>query len=306
MTAAEQHTAVIAAVTPPVIVAAPAKINLYLHVVGRRSDGYHLLDSLVAFAGIGDTIAAAPAETLSLSIDGPFAEGLGSGEDNLVLRAARALAAAAGRKAAAQIRLTKRLPLASGIGGGSADAAATLIALARLWRLDLDAAALAAIGLALGADVPVCVHGRSAFFAGIGEHLTPAPALPRAWLVLANPGIALATPNVFKARTGGFSEPGRFAGAPADVAELAAVLKARSNDLTAAAVSLAPVIGTVLAELCALPGALLARMSGSGATCFALFADEHKAQAAASAVRARRPAWWVAAAPLLANTAATG
>ena len=295
-----------AAPTLPVAVEAPAKINLYLHVVGRRNDGYHLLDSLVAFAGIGDTIAAAPAETLSLSIDGPFAHGLGNAEDNLVLRAACALSAAAGRPAAARLRLTKRLPIASGIGGGSADAAATLHALARLWRLDLDEAALAAIGLALGADVPVCVYGRSAFFAGIGEQVTPAPALPPAWLVLANPGIALATPAVFRARGGGFSAPGRFEAAPADAGELAAVLAARGNDLTAAAVGLAPMIGTVLADLKALPGALLARMSGSGATCFALFAGEPAAQAAAAAARARRPEWWVAAAPLLANTPATG
>lgn len=306
MRAAEQHAAMLAAAAPPVAVEAPAKINLYLHVVGRRSDGYHLLDSLVAFAGVGDTIAASPADTLSLTVDGPFAQGLGSAEDNLVLRAARALAAAAGRPAAAHIRLTKRLPIASGIGGGSADAAATLIALTRLWRLDLDAAALAAIGLALGADVPVCVYGRSAFFAGIGEVVTPAPALPPAWLVLANPGIALATPEVFKARSGGFSAPGRFTAAPADAAELATVLAARSNDLTDAARTLALVIGTVLSELEALPGALLARMSGSGATCFALFGDERQAQAAASAMRAHRPGWWMAAAPLLANTPATG
>ena len=293
--------------TPPVSVEAPAKINLYLHVVGRRSDGYHLLDSLVAFAGIGDTIAAAPAETLSLSIDGPFAQGLGNAEDNLVLRAARALAAAAGRPAAAaNLRLTKRLPIASGIGGGSADAAATLHALARLWRLDLEPAALAAIGLTLGADVPVCVYGRSAFFAGIGEQVAPAPALPPAWLVLVNPGIALATPSVFKARSGGFSAPGRFEAAPVNAGELAAVLAARGNDLTAAAVGLAPAIGTVLADLEALPGALLARMSGSGATCFALFADERAAQAAAAATQARRPEWWVAAAPLLANAPPTG
>lgn len=294
-----------AAATPSVAVAAPAKINLYLHVVGRRSDGYHLLDSLVAFAGIGDTIEAEPGATLGLSIDGPFAHDLGSGEDNLVLRAAHALAAASGRPATARLRLTKRLPVASGIGGGSADAAATLIALARLWRLDLDRDALAAIGLALGADVPVCVFGRSAFFAGIGEIVTPAPALPPAWLVLANPGIALPTPQVFKARSGGFSGPGRFEAAPADAAALAFVLKARGNDLTAAAVHLAPEIGAVLAELEALPGALLARMSGSGATCFALFADEREAQAAASAMRAGRSGWWVAAAPLLANAPAT-
>lgn len=292
--------------TQPVVVNAPAKINLYLHVVGRRSDGYHLLDSLVVFAGIGDTIAAAPAATLSLGIDGPFADGLGGGEDNLVIRAARALATATGRPAAAQLRLTKRLPVASGIGGGSADAAATLHALARLWRLDLDTKALAAIGLALGADVPVCVHGRSAFFAGIGECVTPAPPLPPAWLVLANPGIALPTPQVFKARSGGFSEAGRFAAAPASAAELALVLATRGNDLSAAAVCLAPVIGAVLAALKAVPGALLARMSGSGATCFALFADAPAAQAAAAALRARHPDWWVVAAPLLANAPATG
>lgn len=292
--------------TQPVVVNAPAKINLYLHVVGRRSDGYHLLDSLVVFAGIGDTIAAAPADTLSLGIDGPFAVGLGGGEDNLVIRAARALATATGRPAAAQLRLTKRLPVASGIGGGSADAAAALHALARLWRLDLDMNALATIGLALGADVPVCVHGRSSFFAGIGECVTPAPPLPPAWLVLANPGIALPTPQVFEARSGGFSEPGRFAASPASAAELALVLATRGNDLSAAAVCLAPVIGAVLAALKAVPGALLARMSGSGATCFALFADAPAAQAAAAALRAHHPDWWVVAAPLLANAPATG
>ncbi|SUS07043.1 4-diphosphocytidyl-2-C-methyl-D-erythritol kinase [uncultured Defluviicoccus sp.] len=296
----------LAAATPPVVVEAPAKINLYLHVVGRRADGYHLLDSLAVFAGIGDTIEAAPAEALTLSIDGPFARELGNEEDNLVLRAAHALAAASGRPAAARIRLTKRLPVASGIGGGSADAAATLHALARLWRLDFEPAALAAIGLALGADVPVCVYGRSAFFAGIGEVVTPAPTLPPAWLVLVNPGIALPTPRVFKARSGGFSGPGRFAAGPADAAELAAVLKLRGNDLTEAAVHLAPVIGTVLAELEALPGALLTRMSGSGATCFALFAEQAAAETAAENLRTRQPGWWGAAAPLLANAPPTG
>lgn len=296
----------LAAATPPVAAEAPAKINLYLHVVGRRADGYHLLDSLAAFAGIGDTVEAAPAKALGLSIDGPFAHDLGNGADNLVLRAAHALAAASGRQAAARLRLTKRLPIASGIGGGSADAAATLHALARLWQLDFEPTALAAIGLALGADVPVCVYGRSAFFAGIGEIVTPAPALPPAWLVLANPGIALATPQVFKARSGSFSAPGRFEAVPANAAELAAALKLRGNDLTAAAIHLAPVIGTVLAELEALPGALLTRMSGSGATCFALFAEQAAAEAAAAGLLARQPGWWVVAAPLLANAPPTG
>jgi 4-diphosphocytidyl-2-C-methyl-D-erythritol kinase len=279
--------------------AAPAKINLYLHVTGRRSDGYHELDSLIAFAGVGDTVAVAPSGRLTLSVDGPFAESLPTGSDNIVLRAARALAEAAGIEATAAITLTKRLPVASGIGGGSADAAAALRALAALWSLDLDWETLRDLALALGADVPVCLAGESTVIAGIGERLAPAPPLPPAWLVLANPGEAVSTPAVFAARTGPFSAPDPVDRAPADAGELAALLKERRNDLTAAARSLTPVIGEVLAALEAEPGALLARMSGSGATCFALFAGEAEAYAAAARLRTAHGPWWVAAAPLL-------
>jgi len=279
--------------------AAPAKINLYLHVTGRRADGYHELDSLVAFAGVGDSVAVAPADHVGLTIDGPFAAGLPAGAENLVLKAAQSLARAAGVSAGAAITLTKRLPPASGIGGGSADAAAALRALIRFWEAYLDNPSLERLALDLGADVPVCLAGRAAFVAGVGERLTLAPPLPPAWLVLVNPGRALATAAVFAARGGPFSAPAPFAETPADTAHLAALLKARRNDLTEAALAEAPVVADVLAALEAAPGALLARMSGSGATCFALFANEAAARAAAARILAAQGAWWVAAAPLL-------
>ncbi len=281
---------------------APAKINLYLHVTGRRADGYHELDSLIAFAGVGDTVTVGPGDDLSLSLIGPFA--MPPAPDNLVLRAARELARAAGVKGAAAITLTKRLPPASGIGGGSADAAATLRALARLWRLAEEDDALKDLALGLGADVPACLGGKCAFVGGIGERIRPAPPLPPAWLVLANPGVPLATATVFGARAGAFSKPDPFDTAAADARELATLLAARRNDLTGAATAQAPAVGEALAALEAQRGALLARMSGSGATCFALFAEAGEAQAAANGVARAHPGWWVAAAPLLGDAAA--
>ena len=194
-----------------VTIAAPAKVNLYLHVVGRRADGYHLLDSLVAFAAFGDAVSVRSADALSLTIDGPFAGSPALTGENVVLRAALALAQAVGRDADVAIRLTKRLPVAAGIGGGSADAAALLTALCRLWQVAEGAVDLAKVGQALGADVPVCLAGRPTLVAGIGEDLTPAPALPPTAMVLVNPGVPLSTPAVFKARAGPFSAPGRFA-----------------------------------------------------------------------------------------------
>jgi len=288
-------------VRPAVVtVAAPAKVNLYLHVTGRRPDGYHLLDSLVAFAGVGDTVEATPADTLSLTIDGPQAGALAAEPDNLVLRAARLLAEAAGQEGrGAALRLTKRLPVASGIGGGSADAAAALRALAALWGLALDDPRPMEIAPRLGADVPVCLLGRTVHMGGVGELLTPAPALPPVWLVLANPGIPCPTPPVFKARRGPFSDPAPLTTAPADAQSLATALAARRNDLAEAATALVPEIATVLAELAALPGCLLSRLSGSGATGFGLFAESGAAQRGAAALQAERPGWWVAAAPLL-------
>lgn len=275
---------------------APAKINLYLHVVGRRADGYHLLDSLIAFADIGDTITATPADALMLSVDGPEAAGLG--DDNLVLRAARLLKERGGIDAGAALHLEKRLPAAGGIGGGSSDAAAALRALSHLWGRPLDDGALLALALDLGADVPACVGGRPVWVGGIGEQLEPAAFLPAAGIVLANPRRPLPTADVFRRRAGPFSSPARFDPVPGDAAGLAAALASRRNDLTETAVALLPEIGAVLDRLAELPGALLARMSGSGATCFALFADRAMALAG-RALAAAEPGWWTAAGALL-------
>jgi 4-diphosphocytidyl-2-C-methyl-D-erythritol kinase len=278
---------------------APAKVNLTLHVVGRRADGYHLLDSLVAFAGVGDSLTFAPAETLSLAIDGPMAKGLAAEPDNIVLKAARRLAEAAGIVPRAAITLTKRLPVASGIGGGSADGAAGLRGLAELWGLDLPTTELARIALTLGADLPVCLAGRPCRMGGIGEELHPAPALPPAWLLLVNPGLALSTPAVFKARSGPFSAAAPLSEPLPNAVALAQALRLRRNDLTAPAVSLEPMIGEVLAAIEASPACLLARMSGSGATCFGLFATEAEATNAAALLAEGQPNWWIAPAALL-------
>ncbi|MBI1985546.1 MAG: 4-(cytidine 5'-diphospho)-2-C-methyl-D-erythritol kinase [Rhodospirillales bacterium] len=288
----------------PITLPAPAKLNLYLHVTGRRADGYHLLDSLVAFAGVHDAIEVSPADDLSLAVEGPFAAALPAADDNLVLKATRALRAAAGVSAGARIRLEKWLPVASGIGGGSADAAAVLGALMRLWSLDAKAVDLDQLALGLGADVPVCLKGYAAFVGGVGEEITRAPALPPAWLVLVNPGTALKTAAVFKARRGEFGAPARFDESPATAKVLAELLATRQNQLTAAAVGLAPEIGVALAALAAADGVLLARMSGSGATCFGLFAEAGLAAAAAALIGRDHPGWWVRATPLIADVRA--
>ncbi|MGQ0675739.1 MAG: 4-(cytidine 5'-diphospho)-2-C-methyl-D-erythritol kinase [Rhodospirillales bacterium] len=283
--------------------AAPAKINLYLHVVGRRDDGFHLLDSLVAFADIHDTVTAVEADELTLSVSGPFAPALAAEPDNLVLRAARALASAGGVKRGARMRLIKRLPVASGIGGGSTDAAAALRVLSALWRVKPAKDDLHKLALDLGADVPVCLGGRALYMGGIGDALSPAPALPRAGLVLVNPGSPLPTPPVFKARQGAFSQPARFADAPRDARALAHMLESRRNDLTQAAAGLLPAVGAVLDELGASPGCLIARMSGSGATCFGLFDDAAAAAKAAGYLAKLRPDWWIAPGRLVADIA---
>src|SRR5207248_9496768 len=203
---------------------APAKVNLYLHVIGRRADGYHLLDSLIAFADIGDTITAAPADALALTVDGPEAAGIaGLGDDNLVLRAARLLRERGGIEAGAALHLDKRLPAAGGIGGGSSDAAAALRALAHLWGRPLDDKALAALALELGADVPACLAARPVWVGGIGERLEPVATLPQAGIVLANPRRKLSTAAVFQRRRGAFGTNGRFDPMPPDAAGLAAM-----------------------------------------------------------------------------------
>lgn len=266
-----------------------AKVNLYLHVVGRRADGYHLLDSLAVFPGAGDLLHATPASSLSLQVTGPHGAGLDAGPDNLVLRAVRALAAAFPVDAGASIILDKRLPVASGIGGGSADAAAALRLLAGVWNLPVTVDRLRVIATSLGADVPVCVGSRPARMQGVGDVLAPAPALPDCGMVLVNPGMEVSTPEVFRGRMGVFSEVARLPPAWPDARAMAADLAECRNDLEPPAIALCPAIRTVLEWLRQQPGCLLARMSGSGATCFGVFPDAATAAAAA----ARAPvSWW--------------
>ncbi len=267
---------------------APAKVNLWLNVVGRRTDGYHLLDSLVAFTELADEIEVTPSDRLSLAVDGPFAATLADETDNLALKAARLLADKAGIAPRVALRLGKHIPVAAGLGGGSADAAAVLHALIELWRVALPIDELFDLAARLGADVPMCLAGRAALVSGVGERLAPAPPLPRCAILLVNSGMPLPTPEVFARRQGAFS-PARPLRPWTDAASLAATLAERGNDLTDAAVALQPTIAEVLAFLRTREGALHAAMSGSGATCFALFETLELARRAAGRAP---PAWW--------------
>ncbi len=280
-------------------VEAPAKINLALHVCGRRDDGYHLLDSLVVFAGVGDTITVESAPNLELTITGPFAAGLAAESDNLVLRAARWLSSRGGRSLGAHITLEKNLPIASGIGGGSSDAAATLIACAKIWDMDASALPHAELARALGADVPVCVTRTPALMRGIGEDVTAIEKLPALWIVLANPGQPLATKAVFGAVRGRFGKPMEPLPAKPDAEGLLAYLDGLRNDLTAPALELMPRIGVILNALAATSGCRLARLSGSGPTCFGLYLEESTARAAAKSLKDAHSGWWTIAAPML-------
>jgi 4-diphosphocytidyl-2-C-methyl-D-erythritol kinase len=275
---------------------APAKINLALHVTGRRPDGYHLLDTLAAFAGFGDAVTVAPAEAIELSLGGPFAGHAPAGPENLAWRAAALLQEAAGSAAGARIRIDKAIPAGAGLGGGSADAAATLLALDALWRTGLDGERLAALALKLGADVPMCLAGRALRARGIGEAIVPLSGLPPLPLVLVWPGVALDTSRVFAALDTRDNSP--LPDMPehiGGVSEAADWLASCRNDLAAPATRLAPIIADVLQAIGARPGCLLARMSGSGSACFGLFATAGQAEAAAATIAAARAGWWVRA-----------
>ncbi len=272
-------------------VAAPAKLNLYLHVTGRRADGYHELDSLMTFVTLHDVIEIRPAARLTVSLGGPFARSIDE-RDNLVARAARSLGDAAERAPAVAIRLDKQIPVAAGLGGGSADAAAVLRGLSALWALDAGVLPLADLALRLGADVPVCLASRAMMVGGIGEKLRPVDGLPDAALVLVNPGVPVPTAPVFAAREGPFSAPAAF-GPSTDVVGLADALARCTNDLEAPARTLAPAVGDALEALRRTDGCLLARMSGSGATCFGLYATDRAAEAAAHAIAVQQADWWV-------------
>jgi 4-diphosphocytidyl-2-C-methyl-D-erythritol kinase len=276
-----------------VVRTARAKVNLWLNVVGRRADGYHLLDSLVAFADLADTIEATRASGLSLMVEGnagvPGAAALAAESDNLVLKAARRLAERAGVAPQAALRLTKNIPVAAGLGGGSADASATLRALVALWRLSLPEQELFDIAAALGADVPMCLAGTPSLVSGVGERLARAPALPPCAILLVNPGVALSTAEVFAARRSGFSSVPAQPPMWSDLASFVAVLAERGNDLTEPAVSRRPIVGEVLASLGETTGVRHVAMSGSGATCFALYATLAEARHAAAELPAT---WW--------------
>jgi 4-diphosphocytidyl-2-C-methyl-D-erythritol kinase len=272
---------------------APAKVNLTLQLCGQRADGYHLLDSTVVFPSVGDLISVEAASVLSLSVSGPFGDGISTGADNLVLKAAEILSQRAGVMAGAALHLEKNLPVASGIGGGSSDAAATLMLLSEMW----DVQAGLETALEIGADVPVCCAAPAAQrMQGIGEILSPAPVMPEFWIVLVNPGICVPTGAVFSGVAD--KNPPRAPGPPAngfsDFAGLAAWLETQRNDLQSAAVAICPPVGDVLSALSPAP---VSRMSGSGATCFALFETRSAAERLADNLRASEP-WWVAVAPV--------
>ncbi len=269
---------------------APAKINLSLHLTGRREDGYHLLDSLVAFTHRGDRLTVSPAPALSLEVSGPFASHMPDRpDDNLVLKAARRLQTHTGISQGAHIMLEKHLPAGAGLGGGSSDAAMAARLLCRLWNISPDEQTLATWLLPLGADLPVCLYGRPARMQGIGEQLSPAaaPALP---VLLVWPGQALATGEVYQQ-----------ASIPEIHGYSAGDFRNAGNDLQAPAIALCPVIGEVIAALGAQPGCTLARMSGSGSACFGLFATDERAALAAAALSGQYPHWWMMATAIAEN-----
>jgi 4-diphosphocytidyl-2-C-methyl-D-erythritol kinase len=276
---------------------APAKVNLTLRVFGRRSDGYHEIESLVAFAEFGDRLRFSPGGGLTLAVNGPTAAKVGDIDGNLVLKAAREMTARQNGLTLGAFQLDKRLPVAAGLGGGSADAAAALRLIARANGLTLDDPQLYAAARAAGADVPVCLDSRPRIMRGIGDILSEPLTLPTLPAVLVNPGVAVATKEVFAgwATASAPSPKAGFAalGSPPTREALLEFLLAQTNDLERPAIALAPVIADVLAVLRNSVGCKMARMSGSGATCFALFASAAAAQKAAKALRGKFPNWWI-------------
>ena len=279
--------------TASLVAKAPAKINLTLRVLGRRADGYHLLESLVVFADLADTLSLQPGGDAALDIGGPFAAACGPVAGNLVLKAVGALRARVAGLKAGRFVLEKNIPVAAGLGGGSADAAAALRLVARANDLPPDDARLAAAAPTIGADVPVCLASRARIMRGVGEELSAPLDLPQLPALLVNPGVTLATRDVFAAFAGDLDAAPSLAEMPRDFAALLEWLGGHGNDLRQPAIACVPVIAVVLKALRALPGVLLARMSGSGPTCFALFASAGEAATAARLLQAERKDWWV-------------
>ncbi len=276
-------------------ITAPAKLNLFLHVLGQDPDGYHQIESLVVFTQFGDRLEVQEGHTISLEVEGPFADQCGPLENNLVLKAANALAALAPGHVGATLKLYKYLPPASGLGGGSSDAAAAIKLLIPFWNLQIEDKAIAELALSLGADVPACLRQRPAIMRGIGELLSAAPLFPGCYVLLVNPRISLSTRDVFEKLGGRFSKPAqRFPRQISSAKKLARQLGARGNDLQKPAIELVPEIQTILDALARQKECMLSRMSGSGATCFGLFANADELAAAALAIRREHPDYWLA------------
>lgn len=274
--------------------AAAAKINLSLHVVGRRNDGYHELDSLIGFTDVIDVLTLRGAAEIRLTVSGPESETIECGDSNLVVQAARLVQSHLGISNGVDMTLEKNIPVAAGLGGGSADAAAAASGCLALWGTsESDVLSDNVLASKLGADVPICRYGRAAQISGIGETITPVLNWPAAWLVLVNPRVPLSTASVFKHFDGPFGSAGPQDFKGRDYAAFITFLNGLENNLTAPAMGLAPIIQDVLGEISALPKCDLARMSGSGPTCFGLFESPESAQAASQALASNRPEWWV-------------
>lgn len=278
---------------------APAKINLFLHVTGRRDDGYHTLQSLVVFAAAGDTLSFSNHDSLFIDLQGYFGNDLGDPRDNLVYKAAQALGAEYGFAPRAHITLQKNLPVASGMGGGSSDAAAALNGLSRLWGLREERGRLMRIAGTLGADVPACLMRRPVWVEGAGEKMVQQIDMPEMHLVLVTPPVATPTPQVFArfARdfSGRYSAPIRLSGKRKTLPQWIADLRLYRNDLTDAAIAVSPDIRRALQALSTTPNCHIARLSGSGATCFGLYDNPAAAAAAVNKIRQEYPDWWVKA-----------
>ena len=278
----------------PFTIFSPAKINLYLHITGQRANGYHELDSLVSFANIGDEIRLIPATNFTFNIKGPFAQTLNT-QNNLVVQAAQRLSKLYNKPLNVEITLTKNLPVASGIGGGSGNAAAAIRGLLALWGVPDNDSRLSELLLALGADVPVCFHGKAIHMGGIGEILSPVVPLEKIALLLVNPGKSCHTADIFAHHDQAFRSAAILPDQMQEQTNLITFLKETHNDLFAPACAVIPDIKNVIEDLYAQDGCQIARMSGSGATCFGLFESTRDSHNAAQAIRKNHPDWWVEA-----------
>lgn len=278
---------------------APAKINLFLHITGKRDDGYHLLQSVMVFVDVGDRIDFAPHDTLFLDVEGPFAGEMPQAHDNLIYKAAQLLAKEYGTHVRGRVNLNKLLPVASGIAGGSSDTAAALKGFARLWGLPDEHDRMMKLAQKLGADVPACFIGKPVWAEGTGEKIMRLPEMPAMHFVLVNPLIQTPTPEVFARFRNRYSPPIQFSGRRKTMQEWIADLKNYRNDLTDAAMEVTPQIREVLDALNATPNCRLARLSGSGATCFGVYDTAEAAIAAVNKLKLAQPRWWVAPANLV-------